>query len=231
MEEKLIRNIEAYRSDDAIEKYSHYGLYPNERYLFEQYFSRDKSVLDLACGAGRTTVRLTELGYKAKGVDLSDRLIEVAQKRFPQISFETGDYCNIKEADQSTDNILISHNGLDYAYPEPQRVKAISECARVMKSGGMLIMSTHNIKALHFSPYFLKERKIWLMKNMAKAFLQKAYIMDLGMWTFYCSIDYCIAQFRQQGFQLKEIVGFRHSHNRLFNNLVSPYNHFVFQKQ
>ena len=223
-------NIEAYRTEEAIEKYSHYGLFPNERYLFERYFDKDKFILDLACGAGRTTLRLTELGYKVKGVDLSDKLIEIAAKRFPAIPFEVGDYCNINEQDASIDNILISHNGLDYAYPETQRTLAISECARVIKPGGYFIISGHNIKSLHFSPYYMKERRIWLIKNMFNAFKEKGYVYDLGMYTFYCSPDYCVKQITRHGFDLKEIIGFRHSHNRLFNKYVSPYNHFVFQK-
>lgn len=223
-------NIEAYRTDDAIEKYSHYGLFPNERYLFDKYFDKNKFILDLACGAGRTTVRLTELGYNVKGVDLSDKLIEIAKKRFPAISFEVGDYCDIKEDDASIDNILISHNGLDYAHPESQRIKAIRECSRVIKRGGNFIISGHNIKSLHFSPYYFKERSLWLMKNTLSAFGRKGYIYDLGMHTFYCSTDYCSKQITEHGFALKEIIGFRHSHNEFFIKYVSPYNHFVFER-
>mgnify|MGYP000751145590 CR=1 FL=1 len=224
-------NRDAYLSDEAEEKYSHYGLYPNERYLFEKFFSKDKFILDLACGAGRTTLRLTELGYRAKGVDLSDKLIALAKRRFAELPFEVGDYCDIHEEDQSSDNILISHNGLDYAHPESQRLKAIAECARVIKPGGIFILSSHNIKSLHFSPYFLKERKIWMIKNTFSAFREKAYIMDLGMHTFYCSPKYCINQITDHGFKIKEVIGFRHSHNTLFNKYVSPYNHYVFQRQ
>lgn len=224
-------NINAYRSAEAVEKYSHYGLYPNERYLIEKYFSRDKFVLDLACGAGRTTVRLTELGYETKGVDLSDKLIEVAAKRFPNIRFEVGDYSNIIEKDASVDNILISHNGIDYAHPESQRIKAFKECHRVMRQSGILIFSTHNIKSLHFSPYFLSQRKLWFLKNTIQSFRDRAYILDLKMWTFYCSPNYCVRQLQSVGFRLKEIIGFRSSHNKFFIKYISPFNHFVFEKQ
>jgi ubiquinone/menaquinone biosynthesis C-methylase UbiE len=224
-------NKEAYQTDDAVEKYSHYGLYPNERYLFEKYFPRDQFILDLACGAGRTTLRLTELGYHTKGVDLSEKLIAIAKRRFPNIAFEVGNYCDIHEKDHSVDNILISHNGLDYAHPESQRVKAIGECARVIRRGGMLIISSHNIKSLHASPYFFKERKMWMLKNTLHAFKEKGYIMDLGMYTFYCSPKYCIKQMADHGFKLREVVGFRQSHSDVFIKYVSPYNHYVFQKQ
>ena len=224
-------NIEAYRTDEAIEKYSQYSLFPNERYLFEKYFSKDNLILDLACGAGRTTLRLTELGYRVKGTDLSDKLIEIAKKRFPLIDFKVGNYCDIKENNSSIDNILISHNGLDYAYPESQRIKALLECSRVIKKGGFLIISGHNIKSLYFSPYYFKERKLWFIGNLFHAFQRKAYLNDLGMWTFYCSPEYCYKQVENCGFELKEIIGFRHSHKKMFIKYISPYNHFVFQKK
>ena len=131
--DKVQNNIEHYRTDDALETYSHYNLMYEETYLIPKYFLTGSSVLDLACSAGRTTVRLYELGYKVKGIDLSDILINAAKKRFPYIHFETGSYCEINEENNSFDNILVSYNGLDYAYPEDQREKALSEFARVIK--------------------------------------------------------------------------------------------------
>jgi ubiquinone/menaquinone biosynthesis C-methylase UbiE len=153
-------NIDAYRTEEASEKYSNYALYPNEKYLFQKYYAPGTSILDLACGAGRTTVRLYEMGYKVKGVDISDILINAAKKRFSHILFEEGDYTKIMEKDSSYDNILISHNSLDYAFPEDKREKAISECARVLRKGGTLLMSSHNIKSLHFSPFLLETEKM-----------------------------------------------------------------------
>jgi len=228
---KSTENIEAYMTDDALEKYSNYALFPNERLLFDKYFRKGSSVLDLACGAGRTTLRLYELGYKVKGVDLSTKLIKAACQRFEYINFEIGDYSDIKEDDTSFDNILISHNGLDHAYPETVRIKAISECFRVLRPGGYLIFSGHNIKSLYLSPYYyLKQRKLWFLKNTWQAYKKREYLYDLNSWMFYCSPSYCKQQVISAGFKFIDMVGFRGSRNDLFNKFISPYNHFVFQK-
>jgi ubiquinone/menaquinone biosynthesis C-methylase UbiE len=144
----MSKNTGHYQTDDAVEQYSHYNLMYEEKYLLPKYFKRQSSVLDLACGAGRTTLRLHEMGYTVKGVDLSDILLNTAKSRFPYISFEHGSYCNLPEADNSFDNILISYNGLDYV-PENERCQALRECSRVLKRGGCLIFSSHNIKYLH----------------------------------------------------------------------------------
>jgi hypothetical protein len=101
----------------------------------------------------------------------------------------------------------------------------------VIKPGGYFIVTGHNIKSLHFSPYFFKERKIWYLKNCLHAFKSKEYIIDLGMYTFYCSPEYFVKQMEEHGFSIRETVGLRQSHHNLFNKYISPYNHYVFQKK
>jgi ubiquinone/menaquinone biosynthesis C-methylase UbiE len=129
------------------------------------------------------------MGYKVKGVDLSDVLINAAMKRFPYIPFVAGSYCSINEDDNSFDNILISYNGLDYAYPEQERMKAIAECARIIRKGGYLIFSTHNLQ------YFLgvclpwNNHRLFMLKNVFNSFLKGKYIYEThtGLWTFHAS--------------------------------------------
>jgi ubiquinone/menaquinone biosynthesis C-methylase UbiE len=208
-------------------------LYPNEKHLFIKYYAQGTSILDLACGGGRTTVRLYEMGYKVKGVDLSDVLISAAHKRFPYITFEEGNYTDIKEEDSSYDNILISHNSLDYAFPEEDREKAISECARVIRKGGTLVMSSHNIKSLYFSPFYWKRHKWFLIKNICNGFgfYDKKYILALKMYTFFATPEYIIKQIEKHGFIFKEMIGFRPFFGRMSNKYLSPYIHYVFIKK
>lgn len=232
MDNKQQTNIAAYRTEEALAKYSNYFLYPNERYLINKYFSKDKNVLDLACGGGRTTLPLHEMGFTCKGVDLSDTLINAAAKRFPYINFEQGDYCDLQEPDQSYSQVLLSHNGLDYAHPEENRIKAIKEIYRVLKPGGVFIFSSHNINSLHFSPYYFVNYKRlgWKLKNTLTAFQEKAYVLDLNMYAFFATNQYIIKQMERERFSLLELVGFRMSKNSFFTNFISPYNHFVFRK-
>jgi hypothetical protein len=52
---ELKENLAAYRSSKAVAEYSFYSLFPQEDYLFRKYYKAGDSVLDLACGLGRTT--------------------------------------------------------------------------------------------------------------------------------------------------------------------------------
>jgi ubiquinone/menaquinone biosynthesis C-methylase UbiE len=232
MADKARVNIDAYRSSEALERYTSYHLFPIEKYLFQKYYHKGDRILDHACGSGRTTIRLHELGYRPKGIDQSDVLIAAAKIRFPHLSWEQGSYADIREPDASFDHVLISHNGIDYAYPEEERVRAVRECWRVLKDHGTLILSSHNIKSLHVSPYyFLHWRRIpWKIMNSLKAFKDADYVFDLGAWTFFGRPDYVVRQVEREGFRLKEVIGFRMSHNHVFNVYCSPYIHYVFEK-
>jgi ubiquinone/menaquinone biosynthesis C-methylase UbiE len=233
-------NAAVYLTDKAIEGYSNYSLMWEERYLLPKYFSNGSSVLDLACGLGRTTVRLHEMGYKVKGVDLSSVLVNAAKRRFPYIKFEIGNYCNINEQDASYDNILISYNGLDYAHPESERKKAIGDCARVLHEKGTLIFSSHNIKYILYGIFLSRSHKWFLLKNMGNGFLSHRYIYETftKQWPYYASSEYIINQTESYGFRFKEIVGNRPFERlsrvlkkKALNRYLSPWLTYVFEKK
>jgi ubiquinone/menaquinone biosynthesis C-methylase UbiE len=232
-------NENVFLTEEAIEQYSNYSLKFEEKSLAPKYFKEGSTVLDLACGAGRTTVRLYEMGYKVKGVDLSEVLLNVARKRFPYIEFDVGNYCSIQEEDESYDNILISFNGLDYAYPESEREKAIAECRRALKRGGHLMFSTHNIKWLHGLLFPWNNDRMLLLKNMFNAFKEQKYIYEkgTGLWTYYASSEYVINQVEKAGFKFKEKIGNKRLkklrgriNSEILDKYLCPWINYVFEK-
>ena len=114
-----------------------YTLLKEEDYLFPKYFKAGESVLDLACGMARTTLLLQKMGMRVCGIDRSEKFIEVAKQRFPDLDLRVGSFDAIGAEDASFDNIVIALNGIDLAIPESQRVAALRECTRVLKPGGI----------------------------------------------------------------------------------------------
>jgi len=56
---------------------------------------------------------------------------------------ELGDF-----ADASFDLVVFSYNGIDYLHPEAKRDRCLAEIARVLADDGVVIVSTHNARAL-----------------------------------------------------------------------------------
>ena len=81
--------------DDFAEKWAE-KWYEDESLLpylkqFIEYLPKGARVLDLCCGAGYESMRMNNLGVNVVGVDLSEKSIELAQKRNPEISFYVKD--------------------------------------------------------------------------------------------------------------------------------------------
>lgn len=144
-------NLQTYSDFRAVEVYSYKKhLFPEEEEIFNKYFEKDKSVLDLGCGTGRIAYWLHEKGLHVKGIDISKAMIEGAKKISPEIDFEVGDARKLEIPKESLDYVIFSFNGLDYVYPEKSRLQALNEINRILKKNGLFVFSSHNRTWLYF---------------------------------------------------------------------------------
>jgi len=119
-------------------------LLPPEEILFPKHIKRGDSVLDLGCGAGRTTSFIHKMTEQVIGTDLSDVMIATAREKHPGIEFQIMDASKLDYPDNSFDVVVFSYNGLCYLYPEEKRNDSIKEINRVLKDGGKIIFSSFN---------------------------------------------------------------------------------------
>jgi SAM-dependent methyltransferase len=146
------------------------GLWPIEERLIRE-FTRPPpaSILDLGCGAGRTTHGLRRAGWKTCGLDLSEPLLRSAQRRFPDLPLLQADATALTFASQSFDAVLFSFNGLDYVYPEAAREQCVTEVYRVLRPGGVFVFSSHNLIGALFSGGYFYLRGYWNALKMLTA--------------------------------------------------------------
>ena len=144
------------------------GLWESEKYVFNKYFTdKDKSILDIGCGAGRTTFALYERGYhNIIGLDLTPEMIDSARelnkKRATDIEFITGDATDLNFTDNSFDYALFSFNGLMQIPKRANRIQALKEIRRVIKPGGIFIFTTHDRENNeNYKEFWEKEEKLW----------------------------------------------------------------------
>jgi ubiquinone/menaquinone biosynthesis C-methylase UbiE len=101
--------------------------------------------LDAACGTGRQTRRLLELGHDVTGVDLTPGMLHQAVRRNPQADFIRADLRTLPLEDNSFD-IAICSLALTHI---PDVTRPIKEIARVTRPGGQIILSDiHPIQIL-----------------------------------------------------------------------------------
>lgn len=158
--------------DSVVEQYEDYtkniGLWKSEREMFDKFVDKNAKILDLGCGAGRTTISLVENGWcNIIGVDLSENMIESATKitkeRDLDIAFEAGDATNLRFADGEFDLVFFSFNGLMCIPDRINRVKAMAEINRVLKIGGIFIFTTHDrdLTPDEFKHIWAEEKTKW----------------------------------------------------------------------
>lgn len=144
--------IESFADQKILEQYSQdaaeIGLWEVEKLLIEKYFPREGKILDIGCGAGRTTFGLAKLGYEdIIGIDITPGMIEKAKnntrKLGEDILFEVGDACNLKYRDNYFAGCLFSFNGIMQIPERDKRIEAFKEIHRVLRKNGVFIFSTH----------------------------------------------------------------------------------------
>ena len=101
-------------------------------------------VVDIGCGAGTQAVLWAEQGHLVCGIDVSERLIELARTRAAEkgldISYCTGTAAALPWADGSAD-VCILPELLEHV---PEWEACLAEAARIVRPGGVLFLTTTN---------------------------------------------------------------------------------------
>jgi ubiquinone/menaquinone biosynthesis C-methylase UbiE len=105
---------------------------------------KDKKLLDIGIGAGRTTRFLLEISRNYTGIDYTPRSAELAQEKFPAARILCCDARDLGVFDDGAfDFVLFSFNAIDYMIHE-DRQTVLKEIYRTLKPGGLFMFSTHN---------------------------------------------------------------------------------------
>lgn len=158
---------EAYAHPGAVRGYSdgvRLGLWNSERRFFRKHLPAAGRILDLGCGAGRTTFGLREEGYRdLVGADLSADLIRRARlhaaRRGLKIPFRVADACRLPFRGGSFDACLFSFNGLMTIPRRSRRIAAMREIRRVVSPGGCFVFTTHDRTG--DDPFWRKQKSLW----------------------------------------------------------------------
>ena len=94
-------------------------------------------LLDVASGPGALAAEAADRGARSVGVDLSPRMIALAQRLHPTIEYREADVEHLPFPDHTFDAVVCAF-GLGH-FPRPEL--AVAECVRTMSPGGRIAFS------------------------------------------------------------------------------------------
>jgi len=185
-------------------------------------------VIDIGCGAGRTSFFLLQLSANYVGIDYSQEMVTACKARFPEADFRVCDFSEMSfAADAAFDLVLFSFNGIDYV-DHGKRIKGINEVHRILAKHGLFIFSSHNRasrrpktdpkiqlsldprRQLRLIREFVtacqnRRRNKQLEISVAEYALINDHLLQYSLLTYYIGIKEQLEQLRSHGFDVIDI--------------------------
>ena len=124
---------------------SEYTLYEHLHwYAAAQIISQNKTVLDIASGEGYGSYLLSKNAAYVYGVDIAEAAVNHAQEKYatrrPNLIFKQGSTSGIP-LENGTIDLVVSFETIEH---HDEHEQMISEIKRVLKPGGVLLISSPN---------------------------------------------------------------------------------------
>jgi SAM-dependent methyltransferase len=119
---------------------------------------RGSRILDLGCGYGRHALPLTQRDYQVTGLDLSEKLLHIAQtsavEQGVQVRWMHGDMRSLP-FEEEFDAVTNLFTSFGYFADEEENLQVLEQVHKALKPGGLFLVDTvHQPKVLHsFTPH------------------------------------------------------------------------------
>ncbi len=110
--------------------------------LFKKY-GNVKSVLDVGCGKGRHAYLLSRQGYNCEGIEPHPKMVEYAQKHYPEVTYKVNSMQNIKY-ENNFDAIICIFSIIVFNKSNEEAIRTLTNFYRALKKGGIAIIETYN---------------------------------------------------------------------------------------
>jgi SAM-dependent methyltransferase len=107
---------------------------------------RDRDVLEAGCGEGYGADLIADVARRVIGLDYDESAVAHVRARYPRVDMRHGNLAALPLADESVD-VVVNFQVIEHLWDQGQFV---AECRRVLRPGGLLLMSTPN--RITFSP-------------------------------------------------------------------------------
>lgn len=108
-------------------------------------------LLELACGSGRLLLPLAESGFRITGLDYSQAMLDIAQKRLSQLKPNVQQRVSLKQGDmrdfdlgQQFDFIFIALNSFQHLLTQADQLACLKTVRRHLAPAGLFIVDIYN---------------------------------------------------------------------------------------
>jgi len=136
------------------------------------------NVLDVGCANGYSTVHFAaQKRIKIRGLDFVPEMVREANLRLEQlpehlrerVNFKVGDITSLEEPDASYDKVVVIRVLINLQ-DQPRQQRALQECVRVLKPGGVLLLSEATLQGWQKLNRFRRE---WLLPDIPEPSFNK----------------------------------------------------------
>ena len=112
------------------------------RYLekFSKLIQKGKTILDVGCGAGKPVDEfLVKQGFAVNGIDISERMVELAKQNVPEAFFEVKDMTELREGEYCVDGIVSFY--AIFHTPRERHPEILRKFASFMPNSGHILIT------------------------------------------------------------------------------------------
>lgn len=119
------------------------------RYYWAGEYAKDRDVIEVACGTGPGLGYLNSISKSLRSGDFSPAMVEQVKKHYAErIQCDVFDAQKMPFEDASADVILI----FEALYYVPSAEAFVAECRRVLRPGGVVLVTNANSDLFDFNP-------------------------------------------------------------------------------
>lgn len=166
-------------------------------------FSGEK-ILDIGCGYGFFTDYFRSIGANAFGIDGSEKMIEIAKKRYPMTSFSVADITKPLDIESGQFEMIFSNQ----VFMDIENIDFVfSECSRLLKTGGILYYSI--VHPAFYDCQWINDENGYKYAKVIEKYIEHYHFTN-EFWGetyhFHRPLSYYLNTAVKNGFILKEII-------------------------
>lgn len=128
---------------------------------------KNDRIADLGCGNGRLRQYINKENVPKGnyfGLDLSNKLLDIARKQYPEDHFFLGDFSKKLPFGADNFDVVTAIASFHHLLSKKDQKDFIKECHRILRKNGTLFITTWNLPKKHFWTNLKKGRlKNWII--------------------------------------------------------------------